>query len=238
MTSITTASVFPGAVPASVPEEVVAPSVDRFRIGAGSKAVRMGLGVAIAAVMAGDVYAVLRMPVSEGAHHASAAREAAGATGAAKGAAVAEPAPFAAAIDAALTGAGRTVVATGGLGGLTTAKPVAPVVPALPSTSGPATAVVTLPDPASTSSTPIPTFTSSPSSASDPDPTPPAPPAESTSPLAPVVAVVESLVAGTPAEGVATTVAEELPLPGGESGPSSAAVVPLPVAVPSSNLPL
>ena len=37
----------------------------RFRFGADSKAVRAGLGVAIAAVLAGDVYAVLRSPVSE-----------------------------------------------------------------------------------------------------------------------------------------------------------------------------
>jgi hypothetical protein len=34
------------------------------RFGADSKAMRLGLGVAIAAVMAGDVYAVLRSPVA------------------------------------------------------------------------------------------------------------------------------------------------------------------------------
>ena len=55
----------------------------RFRFGADSKAVRTGLGVAIAAVMAGDVYAVLRSPVSERTSMSSSSSGAAAVTGSA-----------------------------------------------------------------------------------------------------------------------------------------------------------
>ena len=57
--------VLPGAVPA-VGGPDASPLAERLARPAGSKALRVGLGVAIAAVMAGDVYAVLRSPASEG----------------------------------------------------------------------------------------------------------------------------------------------------------------------------
>jgi hypothetical protein len=71
--------VLPGAVPA-VGGSSTAPATTQQRLlqPAGSKAVRLGLGVAIAAVMAGDVYAVLRSPVSEGRGVGSPAASAAG----------------------------------------------------------------------------------------------------------------------------------------------------------------
>jgi hypothetical protein len=60
--------VLPGAVPAiggATSPDSTSFEGRLFRA-SGSKAVRLGLGVAIAAVMAGDVYAVLRSPVAEG----------------------------------------------------------------------------------------------------------------------------------------------------------------------------
>ena len=64
MTSITHAAATSPAFGTS--SRPMATSAGRFRFVADSKAVRTGLGVAIAVVLAGDVYAVLRSPVSEG----------------------------------------------------------------------------------------------------------------------------------------------------------------------------
>ena len=171
----------------------------RFRVGADSKAVRMGLGVAIAAVMAGDVYAVLRSPVSEGAaagtgasaSAATLAEDGAGASG--SGYVATNPfseAAWDAEVSARLAAAQRAA----GLGGAA-ATPAAPVAGApAPALTAPAVALPTLPAPsAGTLVPPVVAPVSGPTTNQDPPPASEAPPAEAESPLVPVVDVLNEV---------------------------------------------
>ena len=235
MTSIThpassTSTVLPGRRAHAAPS-----AVGRLRFGADSKAVRVGLGVAIAAVMAGDVYAVLRSPVAEA---TSSGRSGAAASGAASEGGVAGGGfvatnPFGEAaygadlasrivvprLSAAGSGPSPAPVASsapatvpGGLGAPTLGAPT------LTSPVGPGTSFVP----------PVPPPVGGPSSTSGQD-APPAPAAES--PLAPVVELVPQ---AAPVAAIVEDVVASVPVPSVESAPAAITeVVPVPSAVTS-----
>ena len=226
----------------SSPSSTVLPSVrlggGRFRFGAESRAVRVGLGVAIAAVMAGDVYAVLRSPVSEGSTSADRAG-AASATAVEDGAGAASgpvaTTPFGEAAWAAELAGRAPVVALrsgAGAGGPAAAVPAGPPeVGSVPALSVPAVSQPALP-----AAGPAPTFLppAGPSNGGDNGSTPVDPPAES--PLTPLIAMLPEVpVVSDAVVPVVEEVVNAVPVPTSDPAPAAAtSVVPLPVAVPSA----
>ena len=216
----------------------------RFRFAADSKAVRVGLGVAIAAVMAGDVYAVLRSPVSEGGarstDRSSATASAAGRSEAIGGGAGFVPAtPFGeAAYGAELAGRIVAPVAAASVGGGVVPS-VAPAAPAMTAPVGavpaPAGGIVLAPAPVvGPVSSIVPPATSPSGGPQDPG-TGATPEAPATSPLAPVVEAIRDVPAvGETVAPVIEEVVAEVPVAAVEEELAPvASAVPVPVAVPS-----